>query len=316
MTGAGLPSARMDDYSATVAYHRSFLVSMPYFRVILALSASVAIISSASILIKLAHAPVLIIAAYRLGIAALVLAPLALTLRRSHLIALSGRDWLHAAIAGSFLGLHFIAWIASLEYTSVASSVVLVTINPIFVGLGMVIIFRERLHPLLVWGIALSVTGGILIGYSDFQVQGQALWGDLLALLGAVMHSGYLLLGQRLRQRLDLLPYITVVYGMAALLVLIAAVATQQSFTGYAPATYLVMILLAFGPQLLGHTAYNWTLRYVSAAVVAVAILGEPVGASILAYFILDERLTLLQVAGGALVLLGIYLALRTQRRA
>ena len=81
------------------------------------------------------------------------------------------------------------------------------------------------------------------------------------------MHSGYLLLGQRLRQRLDLLPYITVVYGMAALLVLIAAVATQQSFTGYAPATYLVMILLAFGPQLLGHTAYNWTLRYVSAAV-------------------------------------------------
>ena len=133
---------------------------MPYFRVILALSASVAIISSASILIKLANAPVLIIAAYRLGIAALVLAPLALTLRRSHLIALSGRDWLHAAIAGSFLGLHFIAWIASLEYTSVASSVVLVTINPIFVGLGMVIIFRERLHPLLVWGIALSVTGG------------------------------------------------------------------------------------------------------------------------------------------------------------
>ena len=129
------------------------------------------------------------------------------------------------------------------------------------------------------------------------------------------MHSGYLLLGQRLRQRLDLLPYITVVYGMAALLVLIAAVATQQSFTGYAPATYLVMILLAFGPQLLGHTAYNWTLRYVSAAVVAVAILGEPVGASILAYFVLDEHLTLLQVAGGALVLLGIYLALRTQRR-
>ena len=152
MTSASLPSMCADDYSATVAYHRSSLVSMPYFRVILALSASVAIISSASILIKLANAPVLIIAAYRLGIAALVLAPLALTLRRSHLIALSGRDWLHAAIAGSFLGLHFIAWIASLEYTSVASSVVLVTINPIFVGLGMVIIFRERLHPLLGMG--------------------------------------------------------------------------------------------------------------------------------------------------------------------
>ena len=125
-------------------------------------------------------------------------------------------------------------------------------------------------------------TGGILIGYSDFQVQGQALYGDMLALLGAVMHSGYLLLGQRLRQRLDLLPYITVVYGMAALLVLAAALVTQQPFTGYVPATYLVMVLLALGPQLLGHTAYNWTLRYVSAAVVAVAILGEPVGASIL----------------------------------
>ena len=288
---------------------------MPYFRVILALCASVAIISSASILIKLADAPVLIIAAYRLGIAALVLLPLAFTLRRERLRALRRRDWLVAAVAGSFLGLHFIAWIASLEYTSVASSVVLVTINPIFVGLGMVVIFRERLHPLLVWGIALSVTGGILIGYSDFQVEGQALLGDALALLGAVFHSAYLLLGQRLRRRLDLLPYITAVYGMAALLVLAAALVTQQPFTGYAPATYLVMVLLALGPQLLGHTAYNWTLRYVSAAVVAVAILGEPVGASILAYFILDERLTLLQVGGGALVLLGIYLALRTQKR-
>ena len=288
---------------------------MPYIRVTLALCASVAIISSASILIKLAAAPVLIIAAYRLGIAALVLAPVTLAVRREHLRALSRRDWLIGVVAGSFLGLHFIAWIASLEYTSVASSVVLVTINPIFVGLGMVVIFRERLHPLLVWGIALSVTGGILIGYSDFQVEGQALFGDMLALLGAVFHSGYLLLGQRLRQRLDLLPYITVVYGMAALLVLITAMVTQQPFTGYAPATYLVMLLLALGPQLLGHTAYNWTLRYVSAAVVAVAILGEPVGASILAYFILDEHLTLLQMGGGALVLLGIYLALRTQRR-
>jgi drug/metabolite transporter (DMT)-like permease len=289
---------------------------MPYFRVILALIASVAIISSASILIKLAEAPVLIIAAYRLGIAALVLAPLTLTLRRHHLQALSGRDWLIAAVAGSFLGLHFITWIGSLEYTSVASSVVLVTINPIFVGLGMVVIFRERLHPLLVWGIALSVTGGILIGYSDFHVEGQALFGDLLALLGAVFHSAYLLLGQRLRRRLDLLPYITVVYGMAALLVLLAALVTQQSFTGYAPATYLFMLLLALGPQLLGHTAYNWTLRYVSAAVVAVAILGEPVGASILAYFILNEHLTYLQIGGGGLVLAGIYLALRAQKRA
>ncbi len=291
------------------------MVAMPYIRVVLALIASVAIISSASILIKLADAPVLIIAAYRLGIAALVLAPVTLAVRREHLRALSRRDWLIGAVAGSFLGLHFIAWIASLEYTSVASSVVLVTINPIFVGLGMVVIFRERLHPLLVWGIALSVTGGILIGYSDFQVAGQAIYGDALALLGAVFHSGYLLLGQRLRRRLDLLPYITVVYGMAALLVLVAALVTQQTFTGYAPATFLVMILLALGPQLLGHTAYNWTLRYVSAAVVAVAILGEPVGASILAYFILDEHLTLLQVSGGALVLIGIYLALRTQRR-
>ena len=289
---------------------------MPYVRIVLALCASVAIISSASILIKLADAPVLIIAAYRLGIAALVLAPLTLALRRPHLQALRRRDWLVAAVAGSFLGLHFIAWIASLEYTSVASSVVLVTINPIFVGLGMVVIFRERLHPLLVWGIALSVTGGILIGYSDFQVEGQALFGDALALLGAVFHSAYLLLGQRLRQRLDLLPYITAVYGMAALLVLGAALAAQQPFTGYAPATYLMMVLLALGPQLLGHTAYNWTLRYVSAAVVAVAILGEPVGASILAFFILGEGLTLLQAAGGGLVLVGIYLALRTQRRA
>ena len=284
-------------------------------KVYLVLFAAVGVISSASILIKLADAPALIIAAYRLAIAGLLLTPFALSRKRGQLRALSGRDRLLSLLSGAFLSLHFLTWISSLQYTSVASSVVLVATNPIFVGLGAVWIFKERLHPLLVWGILLSVAGGALIGYEDIQLGGRALYGDLLALLGAITHSGYLLLGQRVRKKTDTLTYIWLVYGMAALLLLLAVLGTRAPLAGYSGQTVLMIVLLALGPQLIGHTSYNWALRYVSAAMVAVVILGEPVGATFLAYWILGEGISWRKVVGGALVLAGIYLAVRAEQR-
>jgi drug/metabolite transporter (DMT)-like permease len=279
------------------------------------LFAAVGIISFASILIKLADAPALIIAAYRLGIAGLLLTPFALSRKRGQLRALSSRDLGLSLLSGAFLSLHFLAWISSLQYTSVASSVVLVATNPIFVGLGSVWILKERLHPLLVWGILLSVAGGALIGSEDLRLGGMALYGDLLALLGAITHSGYLLVGQRVRRKTDTLTYIWLVYGMAALILLAAVLGTRVPLTGYSAWTVLMIVLLALGPQLIGHTSYNWALRYVSAATVAVVILGEPVGATLLAYWILGEGITPQKVLGGALVLAGIYLAVRAEGR-
>jgi drug/metabolite transporter (DMT)-like permease len=284
-------------------------------RVYLILGLAVGVISTASILVKLAEAPAIIIAAYRLGIAGFFVVPLALMRRGSELKALSVRDWLWALLSGTFLALHFFTWISSLQYTSVASSVVLVATNPIFVGLGAVFILRERLAPLLVSGIVLSVLGALLIGFDDIRLGSAAVYGDLLALLGALMHSGYLLIGQRVRQRVDLLTYIALVYGMAAAVLVLFAAASGTAFMGYSTWTYLMLVLLALGPQLLGHSSYNWALRYVPAAVVAVVILGEPIGATILAYFILGEGLSWLKGFGAILVLIGIYLAIRARQR-
>lgn len=286
------------------------------FSVYLALFGAVGVISFASILIKLADAPVLIIAAYRLGIASLILVPLAATRRRTELQRLSLQDWGLSLLSGAFLSLHFIAWIASLKYTSVASSVVLVATNPIFVGLGAALFLKERLPPLLIAGILVSTLGGVVIGSDDFRLGGQALYGDLLALLGAIAHSGYLLIGRRVRQGTSALAYITLVYGTAAVLTLLAALLARMSWTGYTAQTYAMIALLALGPQLLGHTAYNWALRYVSAAVVAVVILAEPVGATALAYVLLGESLTQTKTLGSLLTLLGIYLAVRAGRPA
>lgn len=284
-------------------------------RVLVVLCFAVGVISAASILIKLAEAPALVIAAYRLGVTGLLIGPTAYALRRDEFRALDRRDWGLSLASGACLSLHFVFWISSLQYTSVASSVVFVTTNPIFVGLGSFFILRERLPRTLVGGIVLAVVGGLTIGSGDLALGGMALAGDLLALLGAVAHSGYLLIGQRVRAKTDLLSYIAIVYGVAAVLTLMAAVLSGVSFVGYPTMTYVWMVLLALGPQILGHSSYNWALRYVSAAAVAVVILGEPVGASILAYFLLGEGLTWWKVVGGALVLSGIYLATRADRR-
>jgi drug/metabolite transporter (DMT)-like permease len=190
----------------------------------------------------------------------------------------------------------------------------LVTMNPVFVALGAWLFLREKISRLLILGIFLSVLGALLIGWGDFQAGGRALWGDFLALLGAMTASAYFLIGRRLRARLDLLTYIFVVYGVAAVVLLILTMSTREPLWGYTPLTYLWMILMALGPQLVGHTAYNWSLRYVSAATVAVVTLGEPIVSTLLAYFFLGEELTLLTFGGGALTLLGIYLALRGEQ--
>lgn len=287
-------------------------------RVIVVLIAAVGIISAAAIIIKQAQeASALVIATVRLVIASSLLIPTSLVLRRDALSQLTMRDIAYALLSGVFLSLHFLTWISSLEYTSVASSVVLVATNPIFVGIGAVIFLNERIPRLLVIGIGVSLLGTGIIGADDFHQGGTSvLYGDLLAVMGAMTHSGYLLIGQRLRAKMDTLTYITLVYGSAAAVLLLGALATGASVSGLSSYTWLMMILLALGPQLLGHTAYNWSLKFVTATVVAVMILAEPIGAAVLAYVLLGEGVTLLKIAGGLVVLVGIYLSIRsTQNR-
>jgi drug/metabolite transporter (DMT)-like permease len=266
-------------------------------------------VSTASIFIKLCDAPVLIIAAYRMMLASLMLTPFACCNKTWEGWEKDKIGWL--LLSGLFLSLHFAFWIASLKYTSVASSVVLVTTHPIFVGIGGWLFLKERLGLNLIFGIALSVLGSGLISYGDMSLSKEALMGDGLALLGAIAASGYLLVGKKMRKDQDLLSYIFPVYSTGGLILILFALIFQKPFFGYSSSTYFYLFLLALVPQLMGHTTFNWALKYLPASVVAVTILGEPMGSTLLAYFILGEGLTLWKVIGGMSIFAGILIALR-----
>jgi len=266
-------------------------------------------VSTASIFIKLCDAPALIIATYRMVFASLILLPYALYKRTGKPWGRKETGWL--LLSGFFLSLHFAFWIASLKYTSVASSVVLVTTHPIFVGIGARLFLKERMGFYLIFGIILSVLGTALISYGDMSLSEKALMGDGLALLGALTASGYFLVGRKMRKSQDLFSYILPVYSTAALALIVFSLAFQESFFGYSPSTYFYLILLALVPQLIGHTTFNWALKYLPASMVAITILGEPVGSTILAYLILGEGLTPFKMIGGILILAGILIALR-----
>ncbi len=274
-----------------------------------------AAISFASIFIKLCDAPPLIISAYRLGIAGSILALFHCPQLVRELKLLTRREIFFSLLAGLFLSLHFAVWITSLKYTSVASSVIFVTTNPIFVALSSVLFLRERLSLPLFFSILVAVLGGLLIGWGDWDLGKETAYGDFLALLGALMATGYLLTGRRLRPKMSLGPYITLVYGVAGALLILFAFLNGDSFFGYSSRDYLLFLLLALVPQLIGHTTVNWALRFFSATRVAVFILGEPILATLLAYFLLGEPVGPSIFLGGTLVLLGIFLCAREERK-
>jgi drug/metabolite transporter (DMT)-like permease len=266
-------------------------------------------VSTASIFIKLCDAPALIIATYRMVLASLILLPYALYKRTGTGWGKKEIGWL--ILSGFLLSLHFAFWIASLKYTSVASSVVLVSTHPIFVGIGSRLFLKERMGFHLMLGIILSILGSAFISYGDMSLSEKAVAGDGLALLGAMTASGYFLVGRKMRRSQNLFSYILPVYSTAGLALIAFSLAFQEPFFGYSPTTYFYLILLALVPQLIGHTTFNWALKYLPASMVAITILGEPVGSTLLAYFILNEGLTFWKVLGGMLILAGILTALR-----
>ncbi len=272
-------------------------------------------VSFASIFIRLADAPALVIGAYRLTIASLILTPLAWARVRNELLSLSRRDLSLAILSGLFLGAHFASWIASLQYTSVAASVVLVSTSPLFVGIASHFLYQEKLTPMKILGIILAMAGASIIGMGGFEVSLGNLWGDFLALLGAIAVSGYFLIGKALRPRLSILAYIYPTYWTAAISLILASLLAGHPFTGYSSRTYLMFFLLAVVPQILGHSSFNWALRYLSSTLVTVATLGEPVGATLLAYFILREAPLPLEMIGGIIILFGIFLVSRQEEQ-
>lgn len=274
----------------------------------LVLFIGVTAISTGAIFARMADAPALVVAAYRVGLATLVLAPVAMVRSRRELLGLFSRDLWMAALSGFFLAVHFAAWISSLEYTSVANSVVLVNTNPIWVGILAPFLTRETIRRSTRIGIGLSVCGGIVIGIGDIAVGRDALFGDALALVGGMAMALYLLMGRNLRRKLSLTAYVVLCYGSAAVILWGCVLAAGLPMTGFEPQTWACLWGLALVSQVIGHSSFNWALRWLGAGVIAVALLGEPVGATILAYLLLGEGLTWYKVGGGLLILSAIYI--------
>jgi drug/metabolite transporter (DMT)-like permease len=302
-------------------------------RVAAALLIAILAVSTASIFIRLAQAeaPSLVIAALRLTFATLLLAPIAWVRHRAELKRLTRIEIIPGILSGLFLAAHFATWISSLEYTTVASSVVFVSTGPLWVALLSPLLLNERLRRVAIVGLAIAILGGTMIGLSEAcawdrglrcsdigqALQGRAMWGNFLALIGAWTVSGYLIIGRQLRaaRRVSLIPYIFMVYGVAAVALIVTMFAAGQSPLGYSPQTYGWIFLLAAFPQLIGHSTYNWALRYLPASFVAVTTLGEPIGSAILAFFLLSETPTVIVIGGGVLILIGIYLASRNSEQ-
>lgn len=279
----------------------------------LVLGAAILGISVSGPLARLSSAEPLAIAAWRLTLSlGVILAFVAGTGSWREYRTLARRDLAVAALAGSMLALHFWSWIASLRFTSVAASVVLVNLHPIVIVAGSAFFLHERPTARQLVGIAIAMLGAIVIGYGDAGGGGaagaDALRGDALAVIGAVTVGVYYTAGRSLRQRLSLWPYVALVYGSCLAVVLLLVAATGVTLWPQPPRDWLIFGGIALGPMLLGHTGFNWSLRYVPAYVVSLAILAEPVGATLLAAFLpsIAETPSAWTLAGGAVILAGL----------
>jgi drug/metabolite transporter (DMT)-like permease len=274
-------------------------------------------VSFSAVLVRIAgdeQTPPLAIAFYRCAFAAAVLVPLAALGHRSELRALTPRQRRLMLASGVFLAAHFATWIPSLSFTSVAASSVLVTTQPLWVALfGRAI--GERPPPRAFVGIGIALAGTILIAGADLGGSGRALIGDALAVAGAICGAAYVLVGRSVRQQVSLVPYTAVAYGSAAAVLAAVLALAGIPFAGYEPRIWLVFALITIGPQFLGHTVFNYLLGHLRASVVAVAIMAEPVGATLLAFAIRGEVPGAAAVAGGILILAGVYVAIATSQR-
>lgn len=277
-----------------------------------ALVVAVIAISWAGPLVRLADAPALSVAAWRMVLSMVFIG--AVIIGRGSLlrgVRLSAGEWALAVLSGVLLAGHFWSWIASLDYTSVASSVVIVSLQPFIVALLSAVLLAERPTRTQWTGILVAMAGAMTVGWGDFALGSRALFGDALAFLAAWLVAGYYLIGRVLRRKLDLWAYIAVVYGVAAVVLVGAVLASPASpLVGFSTSTWLVFLALAAGPMMLGHTGVNYAIRYVPAYVANLFLFGEPIGATLIAWLLpaIAEVPPPQTLVGGALILLGIAL--------
>ena len=282
-----------------------------------ALVVAILAVSTSAILVRWSAAPPSVAAFYRVLFTVGLLAPLAFSRYGDDLRSLERSDALAASVTGVALAVHFAAWFQSIEWTSVAASVTLVQSQPLFVAVGAALYLDERLTLPKVAGLLVAVAGAVVMSLGELLsgalVGPRPLAGNGLAVLGAVMMAVYVLAGRSLRERVSLIPYVTVVYSACAVVLCVFVLAQGDSLTGYPPVEWGLFLAMAVGPGVFGHTVINWALEHVESSVVSVSLLGEPVGSTLLAMVLLAETPGRWTVVGGAVVLGGIYLTSRAR---
>lgn len=271
-------------------------------------------ISFSSIFIKWSSAPASIQGMYRLLFTSLLMLPFARPYTGAA-FALRKKDWLLLLISGTMLALHFLLWMGSLKFTSVASSTMIMALEPVFIMLGAYIFYKERSISSAILGLAIAIFGVVLIGWGDIGLSADNLKGDLLSVGGTAAVAAHMLIGQKLVSRMPSYLYSLIVFISAVLVFAVYNLLADIPFFAYPSKEWGIFVLLAVVPTVFGHILFNWLLQYVSATTVSMNILGEPVGASILAFLLLGEQLTVLQWTGGVLVMGGLLVYMYAGRK-
>jgi len=272
-------------------------------------------VSFSSILIRLSDAPSLAIATYRLAFTVLMIAPSVLIKKRREIRSISPKALILSVLSGGFLALHFATWISSLKYTSIASSTVLVNTHTIFIVLGSYLILKEKTTIKHLACMAVAAGGSMMISLGDYSLGSNVVYGDILAILGAVFVSAYIIIGRIIRQSLSVTTYTFLVYTSCTLVLIIISLAVNVPLYPYSLREVLLFLALAFFCTILGHSIFSWALEYVKPTFLSTAVLGEPVFASLWAMVIFREMPRLWQVIGAFAILGGIYLSIKLDNK-
>lgn len=281
--------------------------SIPYVGIAVAIVG----VSFASIFIRWSESPPLVIAAYRMLLVSIILLPFAAITSRYEIRTMSQRDMGILILIGAILAAHFYAYITAVKMTTVASAILLATCHPVIVGIISILILKDTKRAVGI-GILAGMSGLVIITLGDLG--GGNIDGDIIALISGVFFSAYLLLGRVLRQRVSIITYVFVVFSSCALVLLAAAFITGQVMWPMPASELLIFLGLAVISTIMGHLLFNFSLRYLSASVISVSYLGEPVGAILLAAMLLDEIPSVYVLVGGMMILVGILLTARTER--
>lgn len=272
-------------------------------------------VSFSAVLVKYASAPSAVLAFYRMFFTAVLLFPVVWKNCRDELKSMSKTNILWCCISGFFLACHFTAYFESIRHTSIASSTVLVDTEVFFVALVTIFIFKEKISKAGLAGILLTFGGSVVLALSDSQAGGNVLWGDFLALSGAVFVSVYTLIGRSQRKNVSTTLYTYLVYGSSALTLAVFCIVGGTPLAGYPVSDYLCAFGMTIFCTLLGHSIFSWGLKYVSAAFISTAKLGEPVFATILGLVIFAQRPEVLQMVGGCIIIAGIWMYVCLDKR-